>query len=122
MIFMLYPMLSRTAFRIVCHKLDHGEQWHVDQYSIDCNAGVHTAFELLAVIAIIVYPIGVPVSFLYQLHNNRAVLSTDAPDKSDKSDMSEPSESESPTRNWNTSRSSVTHSGSSATTTRLATM
>eukprot|EP01048_Picozoa_sp_COSAG05_P018917 COSAG05_NODE_2858_length_2565_cov_2.436740_1_plen_42_part_10 len=42
-------MLSSTVFRMfLCRKLDYGERWHVDQYSIDCNSDIHQLFTYLA--------------------------------------------------------------------------
>ena len=57
-------MLSSTVFRMfLCRKLDYGERWHVDQYSIDCNSNIHQLFTYLAIIMACVYPFGVPFFF-----------------------------------------------------------
>ena len=57
-------MLSSTVFRMfICRKLDYGERWHVDQYTIDCNSGEHKFFIYLAIFMAFVYPFGVPFFF-----------------------------------------------------------
>eukprot|EP01048_Picozoa_sp_COSAG05_P024518 COSAG05_NODE_5802_length_1084_cov_299.328825_1_plen_361_part_11 len=75
-LFLLYPMLSRTAFRMfICRELDHQERWHVDEYTVDCTDRTHEIYQGMAVIAILIYPVGVPLVFSYLLHKHRAVLS-----------------------------------------------
>jgi len=67
-IFLLYPLLSRTAFSIFnCQTLGPEERWHRDDFSVDCNSSKHTFVAVLAIVGIAVYPVGVPVVFLYLL-------------------------------------------------------
>lgn len=73
-LFMLYPLLSRTCFRMFsCHWLSIEEGWVPDDYSIDCEDEVHTIMKIAATICVLVYPIGVPLVFLWLLvSDNRA--------------------------------------------------
>ena len=53
-----------------CHSLAIGEGWHPDDYNIDCDSDTHTGFVILAALGVIVYPIGIPVSFFYLLRRD----------------------------------------------------
>jgi hypothetical protein len=78
-VFFLYPMLSRTVFRMwLCRELDYGERWHVDQYAIDCNAPKHKLFELLAFLFALLYPIGIPLYFFAAMWKVRQHLKGEA--------------------------------------------
>eukprot|EP01052_Picozoa_sp_SAG31_P000855 SAG31_NODE_26_length_32985_cov_39.054096_20_plen_1883_part_00 len=69
------PLLSRTAFHMMptsCRFLAEDESWHVDDYSIDCGSGTHAFFVIIAVIFIVLYPIGIPVTFLLLLRRDAA--------------------------------------------------
>ena len=64
-IFLLYPLLSRTAFHMFgCQTLDTGESWHLDDYAIDCGSSTHKSFVIAALVAVCVYPVGIPLGFL----------------------------------------------------------
>jgi heme/copper-type cytochrome/quinol oxidase subunit 2 len=77
-IFLLYPLLSRTVFRTFdCQTLyedastEIKEWWHVDDYSVNCNSDSHKTFKALAWIFVVVYPVGIPLVFLLLLwHDN----------------------------------------------------
>jgi hypothetical protein len=70
-IFMLYPLLSRTAFHIYsCQTLGKDEQWHMDDMAVDCAGGMHSAFMLIGLICIVVYPIGIPLTFFFLLRRD----------------------------------------------------
>jgi len=80
-VFLLYPLLSKTCFHIfACRYLndsgfngiDAVEVVHEDDYSIHCNSSKHIAFEIIAVFGTLIYPIGIPVSFFIMLHRDRA--------------------------------------------------
>jgi NADH:ubiquinone oxidoreductase subunit 3 (subunit A) len=69
-IFLLYPLLSRTAFHMMpnsCQVLDEAEIWHMDDLSIDCSSKMHVAFMIFGGVCIIAYPIGIPLIFLLLL-------------------------------------------------------
>ena len=72
-IFLLYPLLSRTTFHMMptsCQMLAEGERWHMDDYSIDCGSATHITFIAFAAVCILAYPIGIPLAFLYLLRRN----------------------------------------------------
>ena len=73
-VFLLYPLLSRTVFRTFdCQELHRDElsgiteQWHVDDFSVDCNSASHGTFRFVAGVFILVYPVGIPLCFLFLL-------------------------------------------------------
>jgi hypothetical protein len=76
-IFLLYPLLSRTAFHMMptaCWALGPGESWHMDDLSIDCASDAHLGFMAFGLACIVIYPIGIPLSFLVLLwRSGRAV-------------------------------------------------
>jgi len=47
-----------------CHRLGPDEGWHPDDYNVDCDSGTHTGYRIAAVLGVLVYPVGIPVSFL----------------------------------------------------------
>ena len=68
-------MLCTTVFRMyLCRNLDYGESWHVDQLSIDCTEPLHTQFEMLAGVGMVVYPFGVPLYFFINMYRQRQHL------------------------------------------------
>jgi hypothetical protein len=70
-IFLLYPLLSRTAFHIYsCQTLGVDEQWHMDDMTIDCASRTHSAFMVIGVICIVAYPIGIPLTFFFLLRQD----------------------------------------------------
>eukprot|EP01048_Picozoa_sp_COSAG05_P010327 COSAG05_NODE_900_length_6670_cov_2.425963_2_plen_1627_part_00 len=72
-IFLMYPMLSRTCFHMfLCHTIGPGQSFHPDDYSVACEgSAVHALFLLFAVITTIIYPVGIPVSFLALLYRDK---------------------------------------------------
>jgi hypothetical protein len=77
-IFLFYPLLSRTVFRMfACQELHHDkstlvtESWHVDDYSIDCNGPTHGIYKVVAGVFIFIYPIGIPLVFLLLLWKDK---------------------------------------------------
>jgi hypothetical protein len=53
-----------------CWALGPDETWHVDDMAVDCASGLHSFFLALGVVSILVYPIGIPLVFLFLLHRN----------------------------------------------------
>jgi hypothetical protein len=43
------------------------ERWHDDDYSVGCGSAGHKTFEALAAVFILIYPVGIPVCFLFLL-------------------------------------------------------
>lgn len=74
-VFLLYPLLSRTVFRTFdCQTLYEDtanvtskELWHVDDYSVDCSSDSHKTFQRIAWVFVVLYPIGIPLVFLLLL-------------------------------------------------------
>jgi hypothetical protein len=67
-IFLLYPLLSRTIFHMFqCQTLHDHEAWHVDDFDVDCNSGEYTAFYAIAMVFVFIYPIGIPVGLFILL-------------------------------------------------------
>jgi hypothetical protein len=86
-LFMLYPGLSTKTFHIfACQKLPPGavspdEAWHRFDYSISCLTSSFVIYEVLAVIAIFVYLIGIPCFFLRMMYPHRQLLESSGTNK-----------------------------------------
>eukprot|EP01045_Picozoa_sp_COSAG04_P002347 COSAG04_NODE_85_length_27560_cov_8.621245_6_plen_838_part_00 len=64
-IFLVYPTITTTLFRVPqCHEFGE-ESFHEDDYTIDCNSNKFTLTAAFALFVIILIPIGVPVAFLF---------------------------------------------------------
>ena len=76
-IFLLYPLLSRTAFHMTptaCWSLGPDESWHTDDMSIDCSSGVHVGFMVAGFVCLVIYPIGIPLAFLFFLLRDKGTI------------------------------------------------
>jgi hypothetical protein len=72
LIFLIYPSVCTAIFRCLpCDELDNGERYLRADASIDCNGSNRIAWLSFVWIAILVYPIGVPVLFLFILWRAR---------------------------------------------------
>ena len=77
-IFLTYPTVSSTIFTMFsCRELDMGQSFHVYDTSIDCNGGVYRFMFFVAVVFLVLLPIGVPVTFGILLYKNRERLDPD---------------------------------------------
>ena len=78
-LFLLYPTVSASVFNMFLRRqLDHGECMHRLDASIDCNfEGEYLCFVILALGFMLLYPIGIPLSFGILLFKNRDKLSRD---------------------------------------------
>jgi hypothetical protein len=66
------PLLSRTSFHMFsCQRLGIDEGWHPDDYNVDCDGSTHTGFRIAAALGVLVYPIGIPVSFFLLLRHDQ---------------------------------------------------
>ena len=74
LIFCLYPFLVTRIFHMFsCRALDTGngaEHWHRYDYSIDCDGAKFAMFRLLAMLMVLVYPVGVPAFAFWVFHKN----------------------------------------------------
>eukprot|EP01043_Picozoa_sp_COSAG02_P047982 COSAG02_NODE_4659_length_5123_cov_6.685709_1_plen_1319_part_10 len=74
-VFLLYPSVSTTIFSVfACRNLDFDQSTHVYDADIDCNSAQYLALKMVAFIALILVPIGVPVFFGALLFKNRVRL------------------------------------------------
>ena len=81
-IFALYPTISKTVFQLYDrHALGpsfNGESSNVRllsaDYTIDCDSREHFGWQMAGLALILVYPIGIPLSFFLMLLRNRHVL------------------------------------------------
>jgi hypothetical protein len=79
-LFVLYPGLSTKTFHMfACQKLPPGaaspdEAWHRFDYSISCLTSSYAVYEVLAIVAIFVYLIGIPCLFLRMMYPHRQSL------------------------------------------------
>ena len=81
-IFLAYPTVSSTVFTMfACRELDFGESWHVYDTSIDCRSSEYLLVRSIAMVLVVLMPIGVPVFFGFLLYKNRATLSVDERDE-----------------------------------------
>eukprot|EP01045_Picozoa_sp_COSAG04_P008546 COSAG04_NODE_476_length_13722_cov_16.614707_1_plen_903_part_10 len=63
-IFLVYPTITTTLFRVPqCHQFGE-ESFHEDDYTIDCSTNKFVITVAFAVFVILLIPIGVPVVFL----------------------------------------------------------
>eukprot|EP01045_Picozoa_sp_COSAG04_P045210 COSAG04_NODE_15726_length_522_cov_1.397163_1_plen_141_part_10 len=64
-IFLVYPTITSTLFRVPqCH--DYGDRsFHEDDYTVDCTTTKFQLTVVFAALVIILIPIGVPAAFLY---------------------------------------------------------
>eukprot|EP01043_Picozoa_sp_COSAG02_P039016 COSAG02_NODE_3050_length_7468_cov_9.831049_2_plen_1492_part_00 len=75
LIFLIYPSVSTTIFSVFsCRTLDFEQSVHVYDASIDCNSFDYKVLFAVALVALVLIPIGVPVGFAYVLFKNRSRL------------------------------------------------
>ena len=73
--FLVYPTLMTTIFTMfACRDLDFEQRYHIYDTSIDCNLGTHTMFELVAIVLLVLLPVGIPAFFGYLLFRAREAL------------------------------------------------
>ena len=59
LLFILYPIVTNVAFEAFpCHELEGGIGWLIADVAIDCRSDSHVTAQLLAWVAICMYPIG----------------------------------------------------------------
>ena len=63
-IFLVYPTITTTLFRVPQCKEFGEESFHEDDYTIDCGTNKFVATVAFAIFVILLIPIGVPVVFL----------------------------------------------------------
>lgn len=74
--FWVYSSVSHTIFQtFACDRLDDGVSYLRADYSLVCFTSKHRSFEVYAAVMALVYPLGVPITFLWWLLQNRKLLS-----------------------------------------------
>lgn len=77
--FLVYSSVSSAVFRaFVCDKLDDGNEYLRSDYRIVCNSPRHKGFQLYAGVMIVLYPIGIPLFYVFLLLQKRTLLANDA--------------------------------------------
>lgn len=67
-LFLINSSVSRTIFQaFVCDTFDNGVSYLRADYSLTCSTRKHKAFMTYAAVMAIIYPVGIPVTFLYWL-------------------------------------------------------
>lgn len=70
-----YPTVSTTIFTMfACRELDSGQSFHVYDAHIDCTGGTYKIMRIVAVVALLLLPIGIPTAFAVLLYKNRDLL------------------------------------------------
>ena len=74
-IFLCYPSSSATILRtFACKSFEDGSKALLADLSIDCNSPEHSLWSFVAVVGVILYPIGVPVLLWVLLWRHRGSL------------------------------------------------
>lgn len=77
--FLVYSSVSSAVFRaFMCDKLDDGNEYLRSDYRIICKSSRHKGFQLYAGVMIVLYPIGIPLFYVFLLLRNRTLLANNA--------------------------------------------
>ena len=78
--FLVFPMVSSAAFRAFsCEEFDNGTWYLRADYSIECHTRRHAAAKDLALVGILLYPVGISLVYTVLLIRARRAIQTDAP-------------------------------------------
>ena len=67
-VLLIYPPISRRAIEYFrCSEYYDGKSYLVKDFTIECWNGKHKDNLIYGIIAVIIYPIGIPAFFAYQL-------------------------------------------------------
>ncbi|CAM9547833.1 unnamed protein product, partial [Laminaria digitata] len=73
--FFVYSSVSYTIFQtFICDALDDGDVYLQADYSLKCSTEQHDAYTIYAALMVVVYPVGIPVFFLWWLLRNSRYL------------------------------------------------
>lgn len=68
LLFIVYPIITNVAFQsFPCHEFSDGRSWLVTDVAIECGTSEHDNAKSLAMLTILVYPVGLWVGALYLL-------------------------------------------------------
>merc|ERR1740138_312757 len=66
LLFLIYPSTCAKIFKTFrCLELDNGEEWLLEDLSIDCLGDGHTVMKIYAYIMILIFPIGTPFFYWF---------------------------------------------------------
>ena len=78
--FLTFPAVSSLAFRAFdCEKFDGGRRFLRADYAVDCDSPAYSSIMSLATLAILLYPILIPLSYLLLLVRARRAISEERP-------------------------------------------
>jgi hypothetical protein len=67
--YLALPGVSAKVFQTFrCEHFDNGSEYLMADYSIDCKSTLHRAFALYSGMMVLVYPLGIPISYFYLLY------------------------------------------------------
>jgi Transient receptor potential (TRP) ion channel len=74
LLFLLYPSVSYKVLSVLnCNEVD-GTSYLVEDYTITCWEGEHVSYVVLGIIAIILYPVGIPLAtFIVLVRHRRGI-------------------------------------------------
>ena len=80
--FLVFPMVSSAAFRVFsCEKFDTGVSYLRADYSLECDTSEHTRAKTLAVLGILIYPVGISLMYILLMLRARRALLDERPTK-----------------------------------------
>ena len=78
--FLVFPMVSSLAFQAFnCEAFDDGARYLRADYSLDCDSAEYYPVRALAVLAIALYPVGIPLGSLLLLLRVRTAILAEEP-------------------------------------------
>lgn len=70
--YVVLPSSSRVLFKfLICQDFEDGTSWLKADYQIECGTPAYRAQTIYVMIMIIIFPIGIPLTFLTLLRRNR---------------------------------------------------
>ena len=86
LLFLVYPIVTQEAFKAFsCYTFDEGSansrRWLRADVSIECGSDEHASVQGMALLAILVYPVGLVVLFAWLLYNARDAIVSRRPTK-----------------------------------------
>jgi hypothetical protein len=86
-IFLLYPVVSQTIFQMfMCQELNTGEAMLAADFQVQCDTDKHALFTNLGIIAVLIYPLGIPLAIFFMLWRHRVDLAKEDHAKRDQFD------------------------------------
>jgi hypothetical protein len=74
-IFLVYPVVSQTVFQsFKCQRLGAEHEFLQVDFQTDCNTGGYITLIIVAVVMVLVYPVGIPAALFTLMWQNREEL------------------------------------------------